>query len=127
MGSWDGERGDLHGYMAVSEVGRMAMGSSRSDWPLLQMSAKCRWQDRRDLRPGDPSDFRRESFYVVLFSLQDRRGHEHREVGILHTKLLDLCIEPGLNLLPDTIGPWLEDVTTADVVVLQHVCFEQDL
>ena len=32
------------GYMAVSDVGRMAMGSSRSDWPLHhgnQVEANC--------------------------------------------------------------------------------------
>jgi hypothetical protein len=27
---------DVQGYMTVSEVGRIAMGSSSSDWPLLE-------------------------------------------------------------------------------------------
>ena len=28
---------NLQGYIAVSEVGRLAMGSSRSDWPLMEL------------------------------------------------------------------------------------------
>ena len=34
MGDDLGKKINSQGYMAVSDVGRIAMGSSRSDWPL---------------------------------------------------------------------------------------------
>jgi hypothetical protein len=32
-----------------------------------------------------------------------------------------------LDLLPNAIGPGLEDITSADAIIVEHVCFEKDL
>ena len=37
------ENENLHGYIAVSDVGRMAMGSSRSELPLLSSVVIPSW------------------------------------------------------------------------------------
>jgi len=58
----------LHGYMTVSEVGLMAIGSSRSDCPL-SISSPNTMATSADLRPSDPSDLWGESLQVVLLLL----------------------------------------------------------
>ena len=35
--------------------------------------------------------------------------------------------EHTLNHLPDAVRPWLQDVTSTDVVILNHVGFGEDL
>jgi hypothetical protein len=100
----------VQGYMTVSEVGRIAIGSSRSDWPLHTLTVKIsdsvlylmRSKSEQDLmerdvdiRSGDPSNLGSEALDVVLLLLKTRVGDEHGEVGVLDTKLLDLLVKPG--------------------------------
>lgn len=47
------------------------------------------------LRASDPSNLRGEAFDVILLALKHVRGDEHREVAVLHTKLLDFGVKPG--------------------------------
>jgi hypothetical protein len=84
--------------MAVSEVGRIARGSSRSDWPLHQgvqskYDVAIGWREL-DARSRNPSDLRGETFDVILLPLEHLRGHKHREVCILNAHLPDLRVEP---------------------------------
>lgn len=51
----------------------------------------------RDLRLGDPSNFGRETFNVVLLFLEPSTGDEHGEVAVLNTELLDLIVKPVLR------------------------------
>lgn len=51
----------------------------------------------RDLRLGDPSNFGRKTFNVVLLFLEPSTGDEHGEVAVLNTELLDLIVKPVLR------------------------------
>jgi hypothetical protein len=105
----------------------MAMGSSRSLSPLkdrerragelAKFSRDAQGDGLSDLRLGDPCDLGSETFNVVLLLLESAGGDEHGEVGVLDTELLDLNVEPGLDLLPDRVRLGSEDVATRDVVV----------
>ena len=87
-------RDNLQGYMTVSEVGRIAMGSSSSDVPLQMISVGAKAATQADVRSCDPCNFRRETFYVVLFPLEDLGGNKQREVRVLNAHRLDLAVEP---------------------------------
>lgn len=56
-----------------------------------------------------------------LFLLEHTARHKDGEVTILHSNLLDLSIKPGLNGLPNSVGPGTEDVAAADIVILDHL------
>ena len=62
---------ELHGYMEVSDVGRIAIGSSRSELPLWD---ECHEQvvDRTSepVRSCDPCHFRGEAFDVVFLAFK---------------------------------------------------------
>ena len=53
---------------------------------------------------GHPSDFRSETFDVILLFVEGCLGHKHGEVDILHTNLLEKLISKLLNLFPDVEG-----------------------
>src|SRR5258705_13909788 len=126
--------------MTVSDVGRMAMGSSRSEFPLFLDQYIVNSTKRQNVRSRDPSYLRRKAFYVVLFTFQNRRRHEHRKIGVLDSKLLNLNIEPSwaklvtqvvrlwtrptLYFFPNTVRPGLQDITTTDTVIIYHVGLE---
>lgn len=83
------------GYMAVSDVGRMAMGSSRSELPLQRLSVDEQKNSALQYsRARDPCDFGRETLDVILFTLEDFLRYEHGEIRVLHSQLLDLGVEP---------------------------------
>ncbi len=52
---------------------------------------------------SDPSNLGGETLDVILLQLQCTLSDEEWEVGILHTELLDLTVEPVLDLLPDLV------------------------
>jgi hypothetical protein len=57
--------------MAVSDVGRIAMCSSRSDWPLdPEGQSKHDIRQTIDARSCDPSDLRGETLDVVLLPFE---------------------------------------------------------
>mmetsp|Transcript_40359 Transcript_40359/g.96863 ORF Transcript_40359/g.96863 Transcript_40359/m.96863 type:complete len:200 (+) Transcript_40359:955-1554(+) len=58
----------------------------------------------------DPRHLRGKTLHVVLLRLQRPLGNEQRKIRILHPQLLDLCVEPLLDLLPNEEGPWSQDV-----------------
>ena len=63
---------DAQGYIAVSDVGRIAIGSSRSELPLRLLNKLMSKQNaRNNIRSGYPGNFRRKAFDVILFSLQN--------------------------------------------------------
>ena len=79
---------------------------------------------------------------MVLLLLETRVRDEHREVTVLHAELLDLVVEPvygkprclvshcprhTLDRLPDGVRPRSQNVTTRDVVVVEHLSLDQDL
>ena len=64
---------------------------------------------------------------MVFLLLEDLRGNEHGEVAVLDTEGFDARIEPFLNRIPDSVGPWSEDVASADAVVVDHFAFDDHL
>jgi len=66
-------------------------------------------------------------FNVRLLLLKGSVRHEHREVRVFHTELLDLTVEELLDALPDVVGPGAQDVAAAHVVVLDHLRLGDDL
>lgn len=105
----------------------MAMGSSRSLSPLkdrerragelAKFSRDAQGDGLSDSRLSDPCDLGSETLNVVLLLLESAGGDKHGEVGVLDTELLNLDVEPGLDLLPDRVRLGSEDVATRDVVV----------
>jgi len=47
--------------------------------------------------------------------------------GYMSGRPLNLMLGQTLNLFPDAVRPRLQDVATTDAVIVQHICFEQDL
>ena len=50
-----------------------------------------------------PGDLGSEAFNVVLLALQHILGNEQGERTVLDSHLLDLLVEPVLDLLPDEV------------------------
>mmetsp|Transcript_16181 Transcript_16181/g.33201 ORF Transcript_16181/g.33201 Transcript_16181/m.33201 type:complete len:762 (+) Transcript_16181:84-2369(+) len=76
---------------------------------------------------GDPGDLGGEALDVVLLFLEAVLGDEEGEVGVLHVQLLDLDVEPVLNVLPYLVTPRPQDVTPGDVVVADHLAQDYDV
>ena len=53
--------------------------------------------------------------------------NKHGEVAILNTKLLDLGIEKIFNRFPNGVSPWSKNVATANIIVLDHFGFGDNL
>ncbi len=66
-------------------------------------------------------------FNVGLFFLQGGLGDEHGEVAVLHTQFLNFSVKEVFNGLPDGEGPGPKDITAAYIIVLNHLCFSDDL
>lgn len=64
---------------------------------------------------------------MAFFLLQGGLRHEHGEVAVLHAQFPDLPVKEGLNGLPDGVGPGPQHVAAANVVVLDHLRFGDDL
>ena len=47
-----------------------------------------------NIRASHPSNLGREALDMVLLTLEDLLGDEHREVSVLDAHLLDLLVEP---------------------------------
>jgi hypothetical protein len=56
---------------------------------LLKTINKKEGRKEQNLRLGNPSDFRSETFNVVLLPLQGSAGDKHGEIAILDTHILD--------------------------------------
>lgn len=101
------------------------MGSSRGLSPLIseqgtggqRPKSSHAGKGEGDRRLGDPCDLGRKTLDVVLLLLEPRGGDEHREVGVLDAKLLDLGVEPSLDLFPDGVRLGAENVAARDVVI----------
>lgn len=50
-----------------------------------------------------PSDLRSKALNMVLLLIQDLLGDEQRECAVLHAHLLNMRVEPLLDLLPDEV------------------------
>lgn len=75
----------------------------------------------RITRLGHPCHFRGKACDVVLLGLQGVLAHEEGEIRVLDTELLDLVVEPALDLLPDRIRPGAQNVATRNVTVINHL------
>ena len=62
-----------------------------------------------------PGNFGGEALNVVLLSLQHIFRHKQRERAVLDTHLLDVRVEPLLNLLPDREGGRLKLIVSVNV------------
>ena len=69
----------------------------------------------------DPGDFGTETFNVVLFFVQSSLGHKHWEVAVLNAEFFNSAVKEFRNLLPDKEGGWSEDITTRNLIVLNHI------
>ncbi|GET87838.1 prolyl-tRNA synthetase, putative [Leishmania tarentolae] len=68
-----------------------------------------------------PCNLRRKALDMVLLPLQAAARHEHREVAVLHAKLLDLPPKKPLHALPHVVCPGTDNVAPGHVVVLDHL------
>ena len=62
-----------------------------------------------------------------LFLLQGGLRDEHWEVAVLHAEFLNLPVKEVFNGLPDGEGPGPQHVAATNIVVLNHLCFSDDL
>ena len=54
-------------------------------------------------------------------------GDKNWKIAILHAQFLDLVIKESLDRLPDGVGPWPQDVASRHVIILEHLCLDDDL
>lgn len=57
---------------------------------------------------------------MFLLLLEDSLRHKHGEVGIVHTQSCNRLVKEGLDLAPNEVTPWSEDVTARYIVVFQQ-------
>lgn len=83
----------------------MAIFFSRGVEPLeyTELAVCSNQAEKVDIRVGDPSDLGSKALNVVLLALQHILRHEQGERAVLDTHLLDTCVEPLLDLLPDEV------------------------
>lgn len=62
-----------------------------------------------------------------LFFLQGGLRNKHGEVAVLHAQLLDLTVKEVFNGLPDGEGPGPQHIAATDIIILDHLCFGNDL
>lgn len=62
-----------------------------------------------------------------LFLLEGGLRNEHGEVAVLHTQLLNFPVKELFDRLPDGVGPGPQHIAAADIIVLDHLCFGDDL
>lgn len=90
-----------------------------------------------------PSNLRSETLNMVLLPVQHILGDKQRERAVLHAQLLDMCVEPLLDLFPDEIRSrlnpsvkeqtsnclalYLKNEAARDIVVVQHITLGKDL
>jgi len=108
--------------MALNPFGIIRIHSSFGCWANgnrffeLRLTGSC-----------NPGDLGRESVDVILLPLKNLLGNKHGEVSVLNPVCLDFVIEPPLDGFPDAVGPWFQDVAPTDVIVVQHIRFQQDI
>lgn len=78
---------------------------------------------------------------MSLFTFQSSVTDKHGEITVFDSKFLDSTVEPllemlnvtgkkykrNLNELPDGIRPWTKNVTTRHIIILDHLCFSDNL
>lgn len=62
-----------------------------------------------------------------LFLLQGGLRDEHGEVAVLHAQFPNLPVKEVFNGLPDGVGPGPQHIAAANIIVLNHLCFSDDL
>lgn len=70
---------------------------------------------------------RSKVFNVGLFLLQGGLRDEHGEVAVLHTQFPNLSVKEVFNGLPDGVRPGPQHIAAANIIVLNHLCFSDDL
>lgn len=78
-------------------------------------------------RLGDPGHLGSKVGDVCLLLLQCLVRHEHGEVTVLDTQLLNLAVKEILNRFPNSVGPRAKNVASADIVVFNHFSFRDHL
>mmetsp|Transcript_91169 Transcript_91169/g.162325 ORF Transcript_91169/g.162325 Transcript_91169/m.162325 type:complete len:631 (+) Transcript_91169:152-2044(+) len=64
---------------------------------------------------------------VVAFFLHVALGDEHGEVAVFDLHLLDLCIKPALDLLPELVCPRPQDEAALHRILFDELRFHDDL
>ena len=64
---------------------------------------------------------------MILLLLECCLRNEHWEVAVLYTELLDFFVEELLDLLPNVIRSWSEDIASRDIIVLNQLCLDDDV
>lgn len=84
-----------------------------------------------------PSDLRGKALNMILLPIQHIFGNKKRERTVLYAHLLNMRVEPLLDLLPDEVGgrlgasvvdmrasslaKYLQNKAARDVVVIKHL------
>jgi hypothetical protein len=58
---------------------------------------------------------------VILFSFESTFTNEHWEIAVAHFKGLELDIKEILDLLPNEVSSWSEDIASGDIVIFDHL------
>lgn len=66
-------------------------------------------------------------FNVGLLLLQGSLRDKHGEIAVLHSQLPNLSIKEVLDGFPNGEGPGPQHIAAADVIILNHLCFSDDL
>lgn len=64
---------------------------------------------------------------MVLLLVEGILGDEHGEVGVFDSISLDEVIEELGDILPDIVGPGSQNITTGDIVVIEHFRLSDNL
>lgn len=78
-------------------------------------------------RLGDPCYFRRETFKMFFLLFKSSLRHKHWEVAILNVKLFNSAIKMSLDLLPNIVGSWSQNVASGDIIIVNHLRLLNDL
>lgn len=64
---------------------------------------------------------------VGLLLLQGSLRDKHGEIAVLHSQLPNLSIKEVFDGFPNGEGPGPQHIAAADVIILNHLCFSDDL
>ena len=75
----------------------------------------------------DPCNLSRKSLNMILLFVKSICCNKHWEVTILNTDSFEFFIHVALDLFPDVVRNWSENVASWNIVVLNHICLGNNL
>lgn len=112
----------------VGQKGQIAMGSDPFRETGVHDSFRG-WSNGNWLRHltlstfGNPGDFRCESCNMVLLFVKSGLCHKHGEIDVLYSMSLKFGVGELLDLLPDVVRGWAQNIAARDVVVFDQFRF----